>query len=291
MVGSIADTGVVGLVIGGLVILASLCVWAELLCRSALIYVAVMAGPLIFAASVHPSVRGLQRRYVEGTLALILSKVVVALAFATGSAMLSGLGKSSSFAAATGALLQALAVLLIACFSPFVLLRLLIGAEAIVAAEGLERRPFRSAMQANYATSSLSGFAGMVRGLGSPGAPPSGGGGISGGLGASGPGPGSPSPGGPAPGGSGGGPRPSSPNSTPAPSARPTPAPPPPSPSRSAPGPVRRSPSPSSPTTPADPLPPAAGRPSGGAARSATTNPRPPQPGPSQTPAALPRRP
>ena len=92
MSGAIGATGIVGLATGALIVIAALCVWAELLCRSALIYVAVMAGPLIFAASVHPSVRGLRRRYVEGGLALILSKVVIALAFATGSAMLSGLG-------------------------------------------------------------------------------------------------------------------------------------------------------------------------------------------------------
>ena len=52
---TIAGTGVVGLVAGGLVILAALGIWAELLVRSALIYLAVLAGPLIFAASVHPA--------------------------------------------------------------------------------------------------------------------------------------------------------------------------------------------------------------------------------------------
>ena len=124
LAGAIAGTGIVGLIAGALVILAALGIWAELLCRSALIYLAVLAGPLIFAASVHPSAVGLRRRYVEGGLALICSKIVVALALATGSAMLSGLGHSSSFAAATGALLEALAVLLVACFAPFVLLRL-----------------------------------------------------------------------------------------------------------------------------------------------------------------------
>jgi hypothetical protein len=183
LAGAIAGTGIVGLIAGGLVILAALGIWAELLCRSALIYLAVLAGPLIFAASVHPSAVGLRRRYVEGGLALICSKIVVALALATGSAMLSGLGHSSSFAAATGALLEALAVLLVACFAPFVLLRLLLGAEAIIAAEGLERRPARAALSAVGAASSVGGFSSMARGLtgagaahggGSPGSPPPG---------------------------------------------------------------------------------------------------------------------
>jgi hypothetical protein len=162
---AISGAGIVGLIGGGLVVLAGLVVWVELLCRSALIYLAVMAGPLIFAASVHPSVRGLQRRYVEGALALIASKIVIALAFATGSAMLSGLGSSPSFAAATGALLEALAILVIAAFAPFVLLKLLLGAEGIVAAEGLERRPARAALGAIGAVSAVGGFAMMTRGL------------------------------------------------------------------------------------------------------------------------------
>jgi hypothetical protein len=176
LAGAIAGTGIVGLIAGALVILAALGIWAELLCRSALIYLAVLAGPLIFAASVHPSAVGLRRRYVEGGLALICSKIVVALALATGSAMLSGLGNSSSFAAATGALLEALAVLLVACFAPFVLLRLLLGAEAIIAAEGLERRPARAALSAVGAASSVGGFSSMARGLTGAGAAPPGGG-------------------------------------------------------------------------------------------------------------------
>jgi hypothetical protein len=176
LAGAIAGTGIVGLIAGALLILAALGIWAELLCRSALIYLAVLAGPLIFAASVHPSAVGLRRRYIEGGLALICSKIVVALALTTGSAMLSGLGNSSSFAAATGALLEALAVLLVACFAPFVLLRLLLGAEAIIAAEGLERRPARAALSAVGAASSVGGFSSMARGLTGAGATPPGGG-------------------------------------------------------------------------------------------------------------------
>ena len=90
--------------------------------------------------------------------------------------MLSGLGHSSSFAAATGALLEALAVLLVACFAPFVLLRLLLGAEAIIAAEGLERRPARAALSTIGAASSVGGFSSMARGLTGAGATPRGGG-------------------------------------------------------------------------------------------------------------------
>ena len=44
LAGAIAGTGIVGLIAGGLVILAALGIWAELLCRSALIYLAVLGG-------------------------------------------------------------------------------------------------------------------------------------------------------------------------------------------------------------------------------------------------------
>jgi hypothetical protein len=169
MADAIVGTGIVGDVVGGLMILASLAIWAELLCRTALIYVAVMAGPLIFAASVHPSVRGLKKRYVEGALALICSKVVVAIAFATGSALLAGTASAGSFSNSVGALMEALTILLVACFAPFILLKLLIGAEGIVAVEGLERRPARAALSTAGAASSIGGFAGMVRGIGGSG--------------------------------------------------------------------------------------------------------------------------
>lgn len=169
MTGAIAGSGIVGLVCGGLVILAALSIWAELLVRSALIYVAVLCAPLIFAAGVHPSVSGLKRRYVEGALALITSKIVIALAFATGSAMLSGLGRSPSFATAVGALLEALCVLSVAAFAPFILLRLFIGAEGIITAEGLARRPTRTAIATAGVAQSASGATAMLRGLGTPG--------------------------------------------------------------------------------------------------------------------------
>ncbi|MDA8313039.1 MAG: hypothetical protein M0Z46_20970 [Actinomycetota bacterium] len=204
LAGAIAGSGIVGLIAGLLVVLAGLVLWAELLARTALVYVAVMAGPLIFAASVHPSVGGLRRRYYEAGLALVFSKVVIALALATGSALLSGLGGSSGFAAATGQLLEALAILLIACFSPFLLLKLLMGAEAILMVEGLERRPGRAVLQVAGAATSLGGVGAMVRGLGGAVPPAAGTGGIGGPGAPGGPGPSAGPGAGPSPTGGGG---------------------------------------------------------------------------------------
>jgi hypothetical protein len=166
---AVTHTGIVGLGGGALIILASICVWLELLCRTALLYVAVLCGPLIFAASVHPSVHGLQRRYVEGCLALICSKIVIALALATGAALLTGVPASADFDQAVGALMEAIAVLAIACFAPFIVLRLLVGAEAVVLAEGLSRRPFRAATMSATTMASLSGLPTMLRSMQSSG--------------------------------------------------------------------------------------------------------------------------
>jgi hypothetical protein len=174
MVSAVASSGVVGVVSALFVILAALAIWAELIVRSALIYLVVLAAPLVFAAGVHPSVGHFKRRYVEGALALIASKIVVALAFATGAAMLSGLPSSPSFATAVGALLEALAILCVAAFAPFILLRLFLGGEAILAAEGLARRPGRAALATSGAAQSAAGFSSMVRRLGPNGGPPRG---------------------------------------------------------------------------------------------------------------------
>jgi len=214
MISAISGSGFVGLVCGGLVILAALAVWAELLVRSALIYLAVLTAPLVFAAGVHPSASGLKHRYIEGALALISSKIVIALAFATGSAMLSGIGRSPSFATAVGALLEALCVLSVAAFAPFILLRLFIGAEGIIAAEGLARRPARAAIATTGMAQTASGASTMLRGLGSPGGGPNAGGPDSGGPSSS--GPGGRGPGGGRPGGGPGAPPPTprSPNSS-----------------------------------------------------------------------------
>jgi hypothetical protein len=195
MVLCVVGSGAVGFILAGLLILAGLAVWAQLLVRAALLYCAVMAGPLVFAASVHPSASGLKKRYLELGISLIVSKLVVALAFATGAAMLGGTPSAPTFAQATGALIEALAILLIAAFAPFILIRLLIGAEAILVAEGLERRPVRSAIhgaQVAYYGAGLArafghmgsdggGFRSSGRGGGGPrsggdGASPSGGG-------------------------------------------------------------------------------------------------------------------
>ena len=178
LVVAVASGGIIGMLLAGFIIVAGLMVWAVLIVRTALIYVAVMTGPLIFASAVHPATRHARKRYVEGGIALICSKIVMAIAFATGSAMLGGISASPSFATAVGALMQALAILVIAAFAPFIFIKLLIAAEALTIAEGIERRPLRAGMSGAsgvYHGAGLKNMMGRMGNLGSGGASQGGG--------------------------------------------------------------------------------------------------------------------
>jgi hypothetical protein len=139
-------------VIGLVVVVAALLVWVELLIRSALIYLLVALAPLAFAAMTWPAARVVLRRTLELLVAIIVSKFVIAVALAVGAAALGGAGEHDPGAgvgtvAATslGALLSGGAVLALAAFSPFVVLKLIPFAEAAVVAHGISRGPVRGA--------------------------------------------------------------------------------------------------------------------------------------------------
>ncbi|HUP68576.1 MAG TPA: type IV secretion system protein [Acidimicrobiales bacterium] len=141
-------------------VVAGLVVWVELLVRSALVYLLVALSPLAFATTVWPATKGVARRLVELLVAVVVSKLVVCIALATGVAALAGaVGEgrgpdSAGMAGGLGALIVGCAVLAMAAFSPFVVLRLMPLAEAAVVAQGLSRAPMRGATSAmaTYAT-------------------------------------------------------------------------------------------------------------------------------------------
>jgi hypothetical protein len=105
--------------VGGLLIVAGgLVLWLELVVRAAAIYVAVLFLPLALASLVWPAVSHWCRRLVDTIAALVLSKFVVVsvLSLAVGA-----LGNGTGF----DAVLAGGALLLLAAFTPFSLLRLL----------------------------------------------------------------------------------------------------------------------------------------------------------------------
>jgi hypothetical protein len=131
VLGSLAATGdaavpaFVVLLGAMLVVAGSLLLWVELLVRAAAVYAAVLFLPLALASLVWPAVAHWCRRLVDTLVALVLSKfVIVAILSLAVSAVGAGSGASLPSVLAGGALL------LLAAFSPFTLLRLIPMVEA-----------------------------------------------------------------------------------------------------------------------------------------------------------------
>lgn len=140
--------------------LGAFLVWVELVVRSALIYLLAAFAPLLLAARVWPAARPAWHKLLEVGLALIFSKFAIALALALGAAALQGRPPDESD---LSGLLAGAALLLVAAFTPFALLRLMPAVEAAVGAQGIGRSPGRgllTAMQTGYYTAGLARLAG-----------------------------------------------------------------------------------------------------------------------------------
>jgi hypothetical protein len=107
--------------LGGLLVaFGAFVLWVELLVRAAAVYVAVLFLPLGLASLVWPAVSHWCRRVIDTLAALVLSKFVIVaiLSLAVGA---QGSGTQQGFSA----VLVGGALLLLAAFSPFTLLRLI----------------------------------------------------------------------------------------------------------------------------------------------------------------------
>jgi hypothetical protein len=124
------------LLVGLLVAVAAFVLWLELLVRAAAVYVAVLFLPLVLAALVWPAVSQWCRRLVETLAALILSKFVIV---ATLSLAAGAVGSGSSNVAS---ILGGGALLVLATFVPFSILRLIpvVEAGAIGHLDGVRQR-------------------------------------------------------------------------------------------------------------------------------------------------------
>ena len=121
----------------------ALVVWIELVLREAAIYVAVVFLPIALAGLTWRNTAHWARRLAEWLVAIILSKLAIAVAFAVAGSML-GEGRSGSGGLST--VIAGCAVLLIAACTPWVLLQLIPFAEQ--AAGGLHRSQVRGAVTA-----------------------------------------------------------------------------------------------------------------------------------------------
>ncbi|MGA2474337.1 MAG: hypothetical protein ABSG39_12720 [Acidimicrobiales bacterium] len=119
------------LLIALLVAVAAFVLWLELLIRAAAVYVAVLFLPLALATLVWPAVSHWCRRLVETLAALILSKfvIVATLSLAAG-AVSSGTAGTGAHGAGFSAVLAGGALLVMATFVPFAILRMIPAVEA-----------------------------------------------------------------------------------------------------------------------------------------------------------------
>ena len=131
------------LLIALLIAVAAFVLWIELLIRAAAVYVAVLFLPLALATLVWPAVSHWCRRLVETLAALILSKfvIVATLSLAAG-AVSSGTAGGGAHGAGFSAVLAGGALLVMATFVPFAILRMIpaVEAGAVGHLEGLRAR-------------------------------------------------------------------------------------------------------------------------------------------------------
>ena len=135
--------GFATVLVGAVAVLGGLAVWAELVVRSALIYMLVALSPLAFASIVWPTCRHVARRLIELLVAMIVSKFIIAVTLGVGVAALTHQTDASA-AKDLGTLLVGAVILCLAAFAPFLVLRLLPVLEAAVVAQGLSRAPLQA---------------------------------------------------------------------------------------------------------------------------------------------------
>lgn len=124
-----------------LLTLGSFFVWLELLIRSAAVTVAVFFMPMILAGLVWPPAMRWTKRLIEILVALILSKFVVVAVFSLATAALADPGGGGF-----GTVMGGAALMLMAAFSPFALLKLMpmVEGAAVEHLGGMSRRPLET---------------------------------------------------------------------------------------------------------------------------------------------------
>ena len=118
MTGAGAGGAALMIVFGLLFMIGATLTLGTLLVRNALIVVAVVVAPLAFAGAASRLTSGWVRRWVQVTLALILSKLAIVIVFVVAVGMLGG-------AQGVGALLSGLILLLLAVMAPWACFKVL----------------------------------------------------------------------------------------------------------------------------------------------------------------------
>ncbi len=149
--------------LGLVAVLGAFALWVELLVRASLLYVLLALSPLAYAAFVWPAARRVLHRLAELVVALILSKVVIAITLAVAASALASDQSTTTIAgdeAKLGTLLVGTIMFLLAAFAPFLLLRLFPLVEAAVVARGISHAPARATQTALLTTLTVTRLAG-----------------------------------------------------------------------------------------------------------------------------------
>ena len=118
------------LILGFLYIVASFLVWVLFVARKAMIIVAAVFAPIAFSGAASRATAGWVRKWIEFTLAMIFAKLIVVIMFTLG---LSLVGSPGHGMAAVGSLFSGLAMMVLACFAPWMLFKLVhfVGGDVI----------------------------------------------------------------------------------------------------------------------------------------------------------------
>src|SRR5918996_2557008 len=113
--------GLIGMIIlGFLMIVGAMAVFAALLIRTVLLYAVVVTGPIAFLGLVWSPVRPWFRRWVTAVVALIFTKLGVVLVFGLGISAMNNLDFDGGVLEALGRLLSGTVLMLISAFVPIV---------------------------------------------------------------------------------------------------------------------------------------------------------------------------
>jgi hypothetical protein len=113
--------GLIGtIILGFLMIMGGIAVFAALLIRTLLLYAVVVTGPIAFLGLVWSPVRPWFRRWVTAVVALIFTKLGVVLVFGLGISAMNNLDFDGGVLEALGRLLSGTVLMLISAFVPIV---------------------------------------------------------------------------------------------------------------------------------------------------------------------------
>ncbi len=125
----------------------------ELFVRSSLIYLVVMFAPLALATRMWGPTKSYARKATETAVALIFSKLAIAVTLATGASLMNAAATDGG----TVEMIQGSAILLLAAFMPFALMRVIPIMEGAVSAEGVGRGMGAKAAVAGYGATKAAG--------------------------------------------------------------------------------------------------------------------------------------